>query len=139
MNEIAKRILKILAHYNISAGEFALKLGIQKSSISHLLSERNKPSFLFLSKLARAYPEINLNWFITGEGDIFNNSLVSPEYENLSNLETDIETKVETGKKATTSIKNTAFIQHLSEKKLNQVKNIIMVFDNDTFKILKQS
>ena len=43
-------------------------IGVNRATISHILSGRNKPSIDFLQKLLSAYPNINANWLITGIG-----------------------------------------------------------------------
>ena len=66
--EFAKRLTQVLEYYDISATALAEKMDIQRSSISHLLSERNKPSLDFVLKLLKLYPEIELYWLLNGEG-----------------------------------------------------------------------
>ena len=61
------RIKIILSTHGISASEFALELGIQRSAVSHLLSGRNKPSLDMLEKILKHYPRVNAHWLITGE------------------------------------------------------------------------
>ena len=63
-----ERIKIILNHYQLSPSGFADGLGVPRSSISHLLSGRNKPSLDFVMKLVRKYPEVNLYWLLHGEG-----------------------------------------------------------------------
>ena len=43
-------------------------IGVNRATISHILSDRNKPSIDFLEKLLSAYPNINANWLISGIG-----------------------------------------------------------------------
>jgi len=43
-------------------------IGVNRATISHILSGRNKPSIDFLQKLLSTYPELNSNWLITGVG-----------------------------------------------------------------------
>ncbi|GGD38342.1 helix-turn-helix domain-containing protein [Muriicola marianensis] len=62
------RLEKILDHYNLSAAAFADKIGVQRSSISHVLTGRNKPSLEFVMKVVRSYPEVNLYWLLNGKG-----------------------------------------------------------------------
>jgi len=62
------RIRTILNREDISASKLAEKMGIQRSSISHILSERNKPSLEFIQKVLDAYPNINSEWLLTGKG-----------------------------------------------------------------------
>jgi transcriptional regulator with XRE-family HTH domain len=66
--EFIVRLEKILNYYGVSAAVFADKIGVQRSSISHLLSGRNKPSLEFVMKVVRAFPEVNLYWLLNGKG-----------------------------------------------------------------------
>tara|TARA_R110002050_G_scaffold16019_2_gene49074 strand:- start:174534 stop:174908 length:375 start_codon:yes stop_codon:yes gene_type:complete len=66
--EFIKRIDKILDFYGLSASAFADKIAVQRSSISHLLSGRNKPSLEFVLKVTTAFPEVNLYWLLNGKG-----------------------------------------------------------------------
>ena len=43
-------------------------IGVNRATISHILSGRNKPSIDFLQKLLSNYPNLNANWLITGIG-----------------------------------------------------------------------
>jgi hypothetical protein len=44
---------------------------VQRSGISHILSGRNQPSYDFIVKLMKQYPEINPDWLIMGNGTMF--------------------------------------------------------------------
>ncbi|MGB1270375.1 MAG: helix-turn-helix domain-containing protein, partial [Flavobacteriaceae bacterium] len=48
--EFTNRLQKLLDYYDLSASGFATKIGVQRSSISHVLSGRNKPSLDFVMK-----------------------------------------------------------------------------------------
>lgn len=62
------RLQKIMNYYEINASTLADSLGVLRSSISHLLSERNKPSLDFVIKITEKYPEIDLYWLLYGKG-----------------------------------------------------------------------
>jgi transcriptional regulator with XRE-family HTH domain len=62
------RINSILQFYNTNSSKFAEEIGVQKSSISHVLSGRNKPSLDFIQKILKTFPEINADWLILGKG-----------------------------------------------------------------------
>ena len=68
--EMKDRIAHIIRAKNLTAAEFALRLGIQPSNISHLLSGRNNPSLDFVKKLKETFPEYNLDWIIFGRGPV---------------------------------------------------------------------
>lgn len=63
-----KRLEKILEYYSMSATAFAEKVDFNRSTISHLLSGRNKPSLEFVMKLLKEFPEVEMNWLLYGKG-----------------------------------------------------------------------
>lgn len=65
------RLLKLLDTEQISSSKFADVIGVQRSSVSHILSGRNKPSFDFLQKTLKAFPLLNADWLMLGEGDMY--------------------------------------------------------------------
>lgn len=67
MNDITKRIAEIMKKKKISASDLSKKINVQKSSISHILSGRNKPSLDFVVKLSNSFGDINLDWLINGK------------------------------------------------------------------------
>ena len=66
------RITSFLLDENISPAEFADKIGVQRSSISHVLTGRNYPSASFIQKMLAAYPNLNARWLMVGEGSMTN-------------------------------------------------------------------
>tara|TARA_B110000914_G_C15151984_1_gene304353 strand:- start:64 stop:363 length:300 start_codon:yes stop_codon:yes gene_type:complete len=52
----------------LKPSQLADNIGVNRATISHILSGRNKPSIDFLQKLLSAYPNLNANWLITGIG-----------------------------------------------------------------------
>jgi len=67
--DFIKRLQKIMDFYGESASSFAEKIGVQRSSISHILSGRNKPSLDFILKILSAYPEVDLYWLFNSKGE----------------------------------------------------------------------
>jgi len=55
---------------DLRSSELADVIGVNRSTVSHILSGRNKPSIDFLEKLLLNYPTINANWLIGGVGNI---------------------------------------------------------------------
>jgi transcriptional regulator with XRE-family HTH domain len=66
--DFSKRLKKVIDYYGLSASAFADKLGVQRSSISHILSGRNKPSLEFVMKILNTFPEVELYWLLNGKG-----------------------------------------------------------------------
>ena len=85
------RIPKLLKSKNISASQFADEIGVQRSSVSHVLSGRNKPSLDFITKIVNTYPEVNPKWLLTGHGDMFTAETDDNSARSLSNQQTNLE------------------------------------------------
>lgn len=88
------RITLLLKTRNISASQFADEIGVQRSSISHVLSGRNKPSLDFIQKILVRYPEINPDWLLFGKGSM------NLEYNLFSELTDPVPLKPEALSKA---------------------------------------
>ena len=65
------RLLTFLKKENISATNLADEIGVQRSSISHILSGRNNPSYDFIFKMINRYEYMNAEWLITGKGNMY--------------------------------------------------------------------
>ncbi|SRX55826.1 helix-turn-helix transcriptional regulator [Aequorivita sp. CIP111184] len=67
--DFVKRLEKILDYYNLTAAAFAEEIAFNRSTISHLLSGRNKPSLEFVMKLLQKFPDVEMNWLLFGKGN----------------------------------------------------------------------
>ena len=64
------RIIKFLTQENLTATKFADEIGVQRSSVSHILSGRNNPSFEFIHKILARYKYLNAEWLVMGNGNM---------------------------------------------------------------------
>ena len=64
---IANRLEKFIETEMLSKSAFAQKIGIQRSTLAHFFSGRNKPSSDFFLKIKESYPDLDLNWLISGQ------------------------------------------------------------------------
>ncbi len=81
-DDFIKRLEIILEYYSLSASGFADKIGVQRSSLSHLLSGRNKPSLDFILKIIEIFPEVDLYWILNGKGNFpKSDKIIIPEIE----------------------------------------------------------
>jgi transcriptional regulator with XRE-family HTH domain len=118
----------MLNYYEISAAQLAEKIEVQRSSISHILSGRNKPSLEFVLKILKAFPEVELYWLLNGKGKFpkeetktsQNTTVVSPIQENNAEGDTMQE------------VKNTASITSNSNEL--DIERIVVFYKNGTFK-----
>lgn len=70
ISQMLERIKRFIETQNMSSSAFANAIGVQRSSVSHILSGRNKPSLDFVLRLKKHYPELNLDWLLFGKGPI---------------------------------------------------------------------
>lgn len=71
MNSLAiiSRLKTVLDYYNLTSSTFADTIDVQRSSISHLMSGRNKPSLDFVLKVVDKFPDVDLYWLLNGHGN----------------------------------------------------------------------
>ena len=78
---INDKIKQILIDKNFTPSYFADEIGVQRSSISHILSGRNRPSFDIIQKIIRRFPELGYDW-IMEEDNQPNGSSIHTSYSN---------------------------------------------------------
>jgi transcriptional regulator with XRE-family HTH domain len=66
-----ERLIQLLDLEQLTPSKFADIIGVQRSSVSHVISGRNNPSFDFIQKTLRAFPGLHAEWLILGEGSMY--------------------------------------------------------------------
>ncbi|GHA59202.1 transcriptional regulator [Pontibacter akesuensis] len=59
-----------MEYKEFTSTQFADAIEIQRATMSHLLSERNKPSLDVIVKILSAFRDIDPNWLLLGEGEM---------------------------------------------------------------------
>ena len=59
-----EKIRRFISEQDLTSTKFADEIGVPRPSISHILSDRNKPSLEIVQKMYRRYPELGFNWFL---------------------------------------------------------------------------
>lgn len=73
-----QRLQQFLNAENLTQSQFAERIGVAKASVSHILAGRNKPGFDFIESVARFFPNLNVEWLITGRGRMYKNTAQEP-------------------------------------------------------------
>lgn len=138
--EMKDRIAHIIRAKNLTAAEFALKLGIQPSNISHLLSGRNNPSLDFVKRLKETFPEYNLDWIIFGRGPVtvsepFVESVPVGQVPELGEQEKSVEHLSEDSLFSQQADENISVKQIVSSPK-SELKQIVLVYADNTFEVI---
>ena len=110
---VLDRIKKIIDDNDLTNSEFAEKIGIPKSSVSHLLSERNNPSLDVIIKISEIFEDISTDYLIFGYES--NKEIPSEPLNNLFN-----NINKESSKD---SVKDSN----------NNIKSIILIYENNKF------
>lgn len=109
--EFGVRLQKIIDFNNLTASSFADRIGVQRSSISHILSGRNNPSLDFILKILKECPEVELYWLVNGEGT----------YPSVPNLHQDENLLLDTDSRA-------------NNQTDNAIERIVIFYKDGTFK-----
>ncbi|MEC8611760.1 MAG: helix-turn-helix transcriptional regulator [Bacteroidota bacterium] len=110
---ILNRIKKIIEENNLSNSEFAEKIGIPKSSVTHLLSERNNPSLDIIIKISEAFENISTDYLIFGQ-----ENQVKPTIQHSNTLFNELDE---------------SFSEDSVKDSNNKVKSIILIYENNKF------
>ncbi|MEK9756536.1 MAG: helix-turn-helix transcriptional regulator [Bacteroidota bacterium] len=110
---ILNRIKKLIEDKNLNNSEFAEKIGIPKSSVTHLLSERNNPSLDLIIKISEAFDGISTDYLIFGS-----NNTIKDNLESINDL-------------------NEVLSKEISEDNVKEpnkkIKSIILIYENNKF------
>ena len=123
-SEIIDRIKKIISANGLTNSSFADKIGVPRSSISHVLSGRNNPSLDIIIKILQSFDGISANYLLSGDvlTPIQPTTHKDQEYNNMT-LFPELDLKKEPKE----------------EIKIDEdlVKSVILVYENNKFEILK--
>lgn len=140
-DDFIKRLETLMDHFGMNASSFADKIGVQRSSISHLLSGRNKPSLDFVMKIMDLFPEVNMYWILNGKGNLLKDEVDflerSPveKKENhtpILNQNSPSEKKLEQETEVVISKNNPSEMQNL--KADSDILKIVFFYMDGTFK-----
>lgn len=144
--DIKDRIKELMEYEQLTAAAFAESIGVAQATISHTLGDRNKyPSTDFIMRLHERYKYINLNWLLTGNGEMLSdsNNLSSPDSDyplfndsptanpTVESVAIELSTSTETGATKEMSQDETPC---RAAKKITEIR---VFFDDNTYEIFK--
>lgn len=116
--DFTNRLKKILNYHQLTASLFADKIGVQRSSISHILSGRNKPSLDFILKVTNTFTDVDIYWLLNGKGEF-------PKEQGLTN-------KV-------FSPNESSIIETSNSKSSKKMNRIVVFYEDGTFEEYKKN
>lgn len=75
-----ERILQIMKRENMTQQEFAKAIDVSPASLSNIFNGKTNPTNNHVTAIHRRFPDININWLMFGEGDMY--ATVSAETNN---------------------------------------------------------
>lgn len=118
------RLNEIMVNNNLNSATFAEQIGVQRSSVSHVMSKRNKPSLDFILKIVNSFQEVTLDWLL------FDNNLKpSPSAKSVGKF---VKTKIDSNLKKSPNVLTNK--QSPVEIKTNSdVVQIIQIYKDGSF------
>lgn len=99
-----ERIRSIMQSMRLSQQDFANRLGISAASLSSIFTGRTNPTNNHVMAVHRAFPEININWLMFGEGEMMAAATPGEEGKDGEGSETASATAGTADDAATTSV-----------------------------------
>ncbi|WP_025835736.1 helix-turn-helix domain-containing protein [Bacteroides stercorirosoris] len=148
---IKDRFKMIMERERLTAGAFAESIGVAQATISHILGPRNKyPSTEVILRLHQRYNDINLEWLLTGEGEMSNTSdssiesgfdypLFAENAENPSEVTGHAENRKEIASETPFNAPKEIVKQEIiyKERPLRKITEIRIFFDDNTYETFK--
>ncbi len=66
-----EKLQKLMTSEGLKPSQLAEILGVNPAGISHILAGRNKPSYDFIYKLLRHFPQVNPDWLLLDSGGMY--------------------------------------------------------------------
>lgn len=148
--EIKDRISLIMENEDMKPGAFAESIGVQQSTLSHILNGRNKPSLDVVMKVHQKYSYVNLEWLLYGIGEMhmekkaasagdFFPSLFDQNEINAASGADQLKYRRETALEKPENPTKETVIQEIKyvEKPPRKITEIRIFFDDNTYEIFK--
>ncbi len=128
-----ERLLEFLNTHNMTSTRLADTIGVQRSSISHILSGRNNPSYDFIHKFLEHYRDINPKWLILGEGTMYSkDKQTSMAFEQSREKSTSRGSDIQKEEKGDAGIENSQEDEPVSTEQYH-IKKIVIFYSNNRF------
>lgn len=93
---IKDRLQMVMKMHSLTNAGFADRVGVQRSSISHIMAGRNKPSLDFIQKTLLAFPRVNAQWLITGKQESIQQEAIKEPKDDKPPVQEEVVVKKET-------------------------------------------
>lgn len=133
-----ERLNQIIEQKGLTATKFAALIGVNASTISHILAGRNKPGFDIIYNIAKTFPDIDLGWLITGNGSMsisssFKESRILPKEPTLFEIDQPEERTDSISQEKEKKLEAEIIGKAIAKSPTKKIKRIILFFDDGSF------
>lgn len=146
-----ERIIQIMQREGLSNADFAEKIGVSTSSLSHIFNGRNNPSLDVVMRIHKACPYVNIKWLLYGEGemeeknkktmdvasDLFSQASENSEFSTNRPTSGDFRIEFPSSELVSTPKEIVREEVKYIEKPLPKITEIRIFFDNGTYQTFK--
>ena len=125
--ELKQRIQDVINRKQFTSSKLADILGVQRSSVSHILSGRNNPSLDFVVRMVTKIEGLNINWLLFGDGEMF--SQETRQDVSMQTLFDSVEKQKSLDDKSSASVRD-ANSESINKK---QIAKILVFYTDSTF------
>lgn len=123
---IQDRLKMVMKMHNLTSSAFADKVGVQRSSVSHILTGRNNPSLDFIEKTLANFPRVNADWLIMGK--------VTPPVSNETLAASNIKEEMRDSEDQASYKKE---VSHSEPHKNRSIERIVIFYTDGTFEEMR--
>jgi DNA-binding XRE family transcriptional regulator len=135
-----EKIKRFIIDKDLTSTKFADEIGVPRPSISHILSDRNKPSLEIVQKMYRRYPELGFNWFLEEDDIAAKNTTQTPVSQTVTSTKRPEYSPRESNERKSPELNaaqqnlNPAILANLSH---GSIARIMVVFNDGTIQEFK--
>ncbi len=129
--------------HGLNASSFAERIHVGRSSISHIISGRNKPSLDFVINTVKEFPEVDLYWLLNGKGTYpksqeKNISTPSTDLPNRSKVQSTTTNEAEVKKSEAShdlfsTMETRSTVVNTKQNNGKNIQKVILLYDDGSF------
>jgi transcriptional regulator with XRE-family HTH domain len=132
------RLQKLMIAEKLVPAKFAEIIGVQRSSVSHILSGRNKPSYDVIHSILIKFPKINPDWLLTGAGEIYRKPVQTSIFDQMQPAETQKSIEIHSQNQENKIISKQTTSQEIPKALKNaingrKIERVVVFYNDKTF------
>ena len=76
------RLKQIIDYYNITTNNFSQKIGVSEGAIRKAITQNTTLRSDTLDKISQNFADINIDWLVTGRGEMLRNTTTANNQDN---------------------------------------------------------